>query len=112
MENRDKTAKLIYRLLWPYRNVDKMAFSDQLNDFYFRDIAEEALDELVYVRYLMLASSQQMEFRWPETSNECFATEPDIYAISGEDGVLLNEPKLLLKGKIITIPSEFLTSGN
>lgn len=83
-----------------------MAFSQQLNDFYYQSSAEKALDEFVYGRYLMLASSQQMEFRWPETSDECFATGPDIYAISGEDGVLLDEPKLLLKSKIVAIPSE------
>ena len=112
VKNRDETAESIYRLHRPYRNHATMTYSNYHQDFDYCKSVENALDERVYLRFLMWASPQQMEFRWPETSDECFASGPDIYAISGEDGVLLDEPKRLLEGRIVTIPKEYLTLGN
>jgi hypothetical protein len=113
VENRDKTAELLRRLLWPYRNEKNMQFNKFTNKFCFTPgNAEESLDDFVYGRFLMLASPQKLEFRWPETSDTCFAAEPDIYATAGEDGVLLDEAKLWRKGKVVTMLSEDSTLEN
>ena len=106
LDNRGKTVELLHRLFWPYRDEDRMIINQTTNKFVFSNCAGTSLDDFVYGRYLMLASSHKLEFRWPEISGTRFAVTPDIYAISREDGVLFDEPKLLEEGEAFAIPSE------
>jgi hypothetical protein len=102
-KNRDKIAKLFRKLAFPYADKGKMQFHNTQGWLFRTGDIERHLDTIVYVRFLMLESPEQLEFRWGEVSETCFPTEPDVYASAGVDGILFDEPKLFRKGHVVTI---------
>ncbi|KAL3417943.1 hypothetical protein PVAG01_10953 [Phlyctema vagabunda] len=100
---RDHAIESLCELLLPYAD-DKYLWHSQLEGprispgFY-----ETFLISSIYMFFKLLESPEQLEVRWPESSETCFATHPDIYALAGEDGVQLDEPKLLRRGNRVTV---------